>query len=71
VISYSAALSGAVTVFVISRKWGKSSVRKLLKKNRHMRSIVRAIEKKGFKVGGKGGKGKKSGNDERRIRNIK
>ncbi|CAG8525644.1 6028_t:CDS:2 [Paraglomus occultum] len=50
IISYFAALSGGVTVFAISRKWGNASVRKLLRKNKHMRGIVRAIEKKGFKL---------------------
>src|SRR5436190_1828687 len=49
-ISYVAALTGAITVFYLSRKWFKKSVGKLLHKNKSMNAIIKAVEKKGFKV---------------------
>ncbi|RIA91718.1 snare associated Golgi protein, partial [Glomus cerebriforme] len=49
-ISYTAALTGAITVFYLSRKWFKKSVGKLLHKNNSMGAVVKAVEKKGFKL---------------------
>ncbi|RIB11696.1 snare associated Golgi protein [Gigaspora rosea] len=49
-ISYVAALTGAVTVFCLSRKWFKKPVRKWLNRNKSMSAVVRAVEKKGFKL---------------------
>ncbi|CAG8829880.1 22168_t:CDS:2, partial [Gigaspora margarita] len=45
-ISYVAALTGAVTVFCLSRKWFKKPVRKWLNRNKSMSAVVRAVEKK-------------------------
>ncbi|CAJ0764540.1 17372_t:CDS:2 [Entrophospora sp. SA101] len=49
-ISYLAALFGAVTVFWLSRRWFGKSVRRLLKKYKSMGAVVKAVEKKGFKL---------------------
>ncbi len=49
-ISYMAALTGGITVFYLSRKWFRKSVRRLLHKNRSTGAIIKAVEEKGFKV---------------------
>jgi hypothetical protein len=49
-ISYIAALTGAITVFYLSRKWFKKYVGRVLHKNKSMNAIIKAVEKKGFKV---------------------
>ncbi|CAG8520299.1 4078_t:CDS:2 [Diversispora eburnea] len=43
IISYFAALTGAITVFLLSRRWFKKSVRKLLNKSNSMSAIVKAL----------------------------
>ncbi|RGB25204.1 snare associated Golgi protein [Rhizophagus diaphanus] len=49
-ISYIAALTGAITVFYLSRKWFKKYVGKVLRKHKSMNAIIKAVEKKGFKL---------------------
>ncbi|GBC00124.1 hypothetical protein RclHR1_03750023 [Rhizophagus clarus] len=49
-ISYIAALTGAITVFYLSRKWFIKYVGSVLRKNKSMNAIVKAVEKKGFKL---------------------
>ncbi|CAG8572334.1 9825_t:CDS:2 [Funneliformis mosseae] len=49
-ISYMAALTGAITVFYLSRKWFRKSVRRMLHKNKSLNAVITAVEKKGFKL---------------------
>ncbi|CAI2175738.1 11007_t:CDS:2 [Funneliformis geosporum] len=49
-ISYMAALTGAITVFCLSRKWFRKSVRRALHKNKSIGAVITAVEKKGFKL---------------------
>ncbi|KAF9975000.1 hypothetical protein BGZ73_001453 [Actinomortierella ambigua] len=49
-VAYSGALLGSVVCFVLCRKWYKAHVRKLLAKNQSMKSVIRAVEKRGFKM---------------------
>lgn len=50
IISYTAALVGAIIVFLLSRAFFQSSMNTLLSKSKSLKGVVRAVEKKGFKL---------------------
>lgn len=49
-IAYTSALLGSVTCFYLGRKYFKKQVRTLMAKKQSMKSVVKAVEKRGFKV---------------------
>ncbi|KAF9425565.1 hypothetical protein BGZ94_007422 [Podila epigama] len=49
-IAYSSALLGSVACFYLGRRYFKKQVRTLMAKNQSMKSIVKAVEKRGFKL---------------------
>ncbi|KAG0368214.1 hypothetical protein BGZ54_002452 [Gamsiella multidivaricata] len=49
-IAYSSALLGSITCFYLCRKWFKVQVRALMAKKQSMKSVVKAVEKRGFKL---------------------
>lgn len=49
-ISYLSALTGAVICFSLSRIFIKARVTRMLSKYPNLEAVVRAVEKKGFKV---------------------
>lgn len=49
-ISYLSALTGAVVCFSLSRLFIKARVTRMLSKYPNLEAVVRAVEKKGFKV---------------------
>ncbi len=49
-ISYLSALSGAIVCFSLSRMFLKARVTRMLAKYPNLEAVVRAVEKKGFKV---------------------
>ncbi|KAF9965322.1 hypothetical protein BGZ70_005035 [Mortierella alpina] len=49
-IAFSSALMGAIVCFYFCRRWFKAQVRKLLAKNKSLKSVVRTVEKRGFKL---------------------
>lgn len=49
-ISYFSALFGAVTCFVLSRYFLQDRVIRLLSKYPNLEAVIKAVEKKGFKV---------------------
>ncbi|KAF9112614.1 hypothetical protein BGX27_003108 [Mortierella sp. AM989] len=49
-IAYTSALLGSVTCFYLCRRWFKVQVRTLMAKRQNMKSVVKAVEKRGFKL---------------------
>ncbi|KAF9168880.1 hypothetical protein BGX20_011104 [Mortierella sp. AD010] len=49
-IVFLAALSGAIVCFYFCRRWFKPQVRKLLAKNKNLKSVVRTVERSGFRL---------------------
>ncbi|KAG0032795.1 hypothetical protein BGZ82_006389 [Podila clonocystis] len=49
-IAYTSALLGSVTCFYLGRKYFKKQVRTLMAKKQSMKSVVKAVEKRGFKL---------------------
>lgn len=49
-ISYFSALAGAIVCFYLSRRFLKTSVTRMLHKYPNLEAVVKAVEKKGFKV---------------------
>jgi uncharacterized membrane protein YdjX (TVP38/TMEM64 family) len=49
-IAYTSAFLGSITCFYLCRRWFKSQVRDLMAKKQSMKSIVKAVENRGFKV---------------------
>ncbi|KAG0328790.1 hypothetical protein BGZ99_004454 [Dissophora globulifera] len=49
-IAYTSALLGSVACFYLCRRWFKVQVRALMAKKQSMRSVVKAVEKRGFKL---------------------
>lgn len=49
-ISYFSALTGAIVCFSLSRRFLKASVTRTLHKYPNLEAVVKAVEKKGFKV---------------------
>ncbi|KAI1316045.1 hypothetical protein EDD11_010509 [Mortierella claussenii] len=50
VIAFSGALAGGIVCFFFCRKWFKPQVRKLMAKNKSLKSVVRTVEKRGFRL---------------------
>ncbi|KAF9950599.1 hypothetical protein BGZ72_007769 [Mortierella alpina] len=49
-IAFSSALIGSIVCFYFCRRWFKAQVRKLLAKNKSLKSVVRTVEKRGFRL---------------------
>ncbi|KAF9907114.1 hypothetical protein BX616_000525 [Lobosporangium transversale] len=49
-IAYTSALLGSVACFYLCRRWFKVQVRTLMAKKQGMKSVVKAVEKRGFKL---------------------
>lgn len=49
-IAYTSALLGSITCFYLCRRWFKTQVRALMAKKQGMKSVVKAVEKRGFKL---------------------
>ncbi|KAF9356259.1 Transmembrane protein 64 [Mortierella sp. NVP85] len=49
-IAYTSAFLGSITCFYLCRRWFKSQVRDLMAKKQSMKSVVKAVEKRGFKL---------------------
>ncbi|KAG0346243.1 hypothetical protein BG004_002091 [Podila humilis] len=49
-IAYSSALLGSITCFYLGRKYFKKQVRTLMAKKQSVKSVVKAVEKRGFKL---------------------
>ncbi|KAI7871268.1 snare associated Golgi protein-domain-containing protein, partial [Spinellus fusiger] len=49
-ISYISALLGAITCFLISRIWLKERVQRIMKNYPNLEAVVKAVEKRGFKL---------------------
>ncbi|KAF9204256.1 hypothetical protein BGZ49_005487 [Haplosporangium sp. Z 27] len=49
-IAYTSALLGSVACFYLCRRWFKVQVRAILAKRQNMKSVVKAVEKRGFKL---------------------
>ncbi|KAF9903906.1 hypothetical protein EC991_003197 [Linnemannia zychae] len=49
-IAYTSALLGSITCFYLCRRWFKVQVRALMAKKQSMKSVVKAVEKRGFKL---------------------
>ncbi|ORZ09512.1 hypothetical protein BCR42DRAFT_334476 [Absidia repens] len=49
-ISYFSALFGAIACFVISRRWLKLQVQNIMAKYPNLEAVVKAVDKKGFKL---------------------
>ncbi|KAG0086583.1 hypothetical protein BGZ93_004178 [Podila epicladia] len=49
-IAYTSALLGSVTCFYLGRKYFKKQVRTLMARKQSMKSVVKAVEKRGFKL---------------------
>ncbi|KAF9896588.1 hypothetical protein BX616_007162, partial [Lobosporangium transversale] len=50
VIAFSGALAGGIVCFYFCRRWFKPQVRKLMAKNKSLKSVVRTVENKGFRL---------------------
>ncbi|KAF9137429.1 hypothetical protein BG015_002727, partial [Linnemannia schmuckeri] len=48
-IAYTSALLGSIACFYLCRRWFKVQVRALMAKKQSMKSVVKAVEKRGFK----------------------
>ncbi|KAF8931900.1 hypothetical protein BGZ58_007359 [Dissophora ornata] len=49
-IAYTSALLGSIACFYLCRRWFKVQVRALMAKKQSMKSVVKAVEKRGFKL---------------------
>ncbi|GJJ78678.1 hypothetical protein EMPS_11037 [Entomortierella parvispora] len=49
-IAFSAALAGSIVCFYFCRRWFKAQVRTLMSKNKSLKSVVRTVEKRGFRL---------------------
>ncbi|KAG0053086.1 hypothetical protein BGZ83_001678 [Gryganskiella cystojenkinii] len=49
-IAYTSALLGSIVCFYLCRKWFKVQVRSLMAKKPSLKSVVKAVEKRGFKL---------------------
>ncbi|KAG0273828.1 Transmembrane protein 64 [Linnemannia exigua] len=49
-IAYTSALLGSIACFYLCRRWFKVQVRSLMAKKQSMKSVVKAVEKRGFKL---------------------
>ncbi|KAF8960845.1 Transmembrane protein 64 [Entomortierella lignicola] len=49
-IVFISALAGAIVCFYFCRRWFKPQVRKLLAKNKNFKSVLRTVERKGFRL---------------------
>ncbi|KAG0214348.1 hypothetical protein BGX28_002165 [Mortierella sp. GBA30] len=49
-IAYTSALLGSVACFYLCRRWFKVQVRAMLAKKQSLKSVVKAVEKRGFKL---------------------
>ncbi|KAG0004163.1 hypothetical protein BGZ79_010119 [Entomortierella chlamydospora] len=49
-IAYTSALLGSVACFYLCRRWFKVQVRALMARKQSMKSVVKAVEKRGFKL---------------------
>ncbi|KAF9092060.1 Transmembrane protein 64 [Mortierella sp. GBA35] len=49
-ITYTSALLGSIACFYLCRRWFKTQVRSLIAKKQKMKSVVKAVEKRGFKL---------------------
>ncbi|KAG0056132.1 hypothetical protein BGZ83_006227 [Gryganskiella cystojenkinii] len=49
-IAFSSALAGSIVCFYFCRRWFKSQVRTLMSKNKNLKSVVRTVEKRGFRL---------------------
>lgn len=50
-VGYAGALAGGVTCFMVCRVWFGGYVRRIVEKYPSLEAVVRAVEKKGLKVG--------------------
>ncbi|KAF9431018.1 hypothetical protein BGZ76_000607 [Entomortierella beljakovae] len=49
-IAFTSALAGSIVCFYFCRRWFKPQVRKLMAKNKSLKSVVRTVEKRGFRL---------------------
>ncbi|CAO3573714.1 unnamed protein product [Mortierella alpina] len=49
-IAYTSALLGSITCFYLCRRWFKVQVRAMMAKKQSLKSVVKAVEKRGFKL---------------------
>ncbi|KAI7819214.1 snare associated Golgi protein-domain-containing protein, partial [Gamsiella multidivaricata] len=50
IIAFSSALAGSIACFYLCRKRFKAHVRKLMAKNKSLKSVVRTVERRGFRL---------------------